>query len=109
MKKPNLRIEEPSAVPLRHVENTGERYKGPHGRPTQMKKPCSDRRCSALDSHGNRCKSTETRIDAYHGDAELYGYIVELSDQNTPAWVFVRLCKRHHYSWEKMKGKRSVI
>ena len=38
-KKPRLRIEEPSVVPLRHVEDTGERYHGPHGRPTQMKKP----------------------------------------------------------------------
>ena len=39
MKRPNLRIEEPSAVPLRHVENPGIRYKGPHGRPTRVKKP----------------------------------------------------------------------
>ncbi len=38
-KKPVPRIEEPSVVPLRHVEDAGERYHGPHGRRVQMKKP----------------------------------------------------------------------
>ena len=38
-KKPVPRIEESSVVPLRHVEDTGERYHRPHGRPTRMKKP----------------------------------------------------------------------
>ena len=67
-------------------------------------------RCVALDSSGRRCKSTKTRVDSYHGDGEIYTeYLVELSEEKPPAWVFVRLCKRHHPHWEKMKGKRQVL
>ncbi|KKL27606.1 hypothetical protein LCGC14_2383440 [marine sediment metagenome] len=66
-------------------------------------------RCAALDSEGRQCRSTRTRVDSYHGDDEIYDYIVGLSEEKTPGWVFVRLCKRHHRHWEKMKGKRSVI
>ena len=75
----------------------------------EMKKPALDSRCVALDSDGRRCRSTQTRVDSYHGDDEIYDYIVELSEEKTAAWVFVRLCKRHHPHWEKMKGMRSVI
>ena len=77
-----------------------------------MKKPAAGkvaRRCAALDSQGNRCRSTQTRVDSYHGDGEIYDYITELSDEKTPAWVFVCLCKLHHCNWEKMKGMQSVI
>ena len=42
--KPNLRIEDPSTVELRYMEDTGMRYHGPQGRPTQMKKPKRVRR-----------------------------------------------------------------
>ena len=44
-----------SHIPLRHVENTGERYKGPHGRPTQMKKPARVRRKAKFEQFQVAC------------------------------------------------------
>ncbi len=69
----------------------------------------ASRRCVALDSHGKQCRSTRTRVGYYHGDGEIYDHIVELSDEKTPAWVFVRLCELHHGDWEKMKGKQGAL
>ncbi|MEY4385602.1 MAG: hypothetical protein RLY20_885 [Verrucomicrobiota bacterium] len=49
-------------------------------------------RCVALDSNGRRCRREATVSERYHGDDELYGYLVET---NSPQWVVVELCDRH--------------
>ena len=53
-----------------------------------MKKPALDSRCVALDSAGRRCRSTQTRVDSYHGDGEIYSdYMTKLSEDMSPSWV----------------------
>ena len=59
--------------------------------PRVIRRPKS--RCAALDMNGKRCGHLSTHTEQYHGDHELYGYLV--SDGQRPSWVLVKLCGKH--------------
>lgn len=53
----------------------------------------TNRRCTALDQDGKRCRHKAIWAGPYHGDSEIYSTLMNGDD--SPRWVRVEFCGVH--------------